>query len=441
MVTSDPAGDDAMVTTKRSLSSLRPFQEFASAGALGGIVLMVCASLALLWANSPWRESYFALWEIKIAIGFLPDPVTMSLHHWINDGIMALFFLLVGLEIKREFLVGELATLRQAALPVAAALGGMIVPATIYALINQGTAGAPGWGIPMATDIAFALGVLSLLGRSVPIGLKVFLTALAIVDDLGAVAVIALFYTASINWIPLTVSAGLVLALALMNVRGITALTPYLVLGAILWWALQASGIHATIAGVLLAMTVPSQTKINTAQFSEHARSLLDEFDKAETGDLLIITSKGQQEAVHSLRTLGKVVQSPLLRLEHSLQGPVTFLIMPVFALANAGVELGGVGVDRVVLGVLAGLLIGKPLGIFLFSLLAVRFGYATLPSNVTWRQLHAVAWLAGIGFTMSLFVADLAFGANILNTSAKVGIIGASVLAGVVGLALLRRV
>ena len=422
------------------MGGLGPFQEFASAGAFGGIVLMMCASVALLWANSPWRESYFAIWETKIAVGLSPNPVTMSLHHWINDGIMALFFLLVGLEIKREFLVGELATLRQAALPVAAALGGMVVPATIYALVNFGTVGAAGWGIPMATDIAFALGVLSVLGRGVPIGLKVFLTALAIVDDLGAVLIIALFYTTSINWIALMVSAGVVVCLALMNVRGVTSLTPYLLLGMILWWTLYASGIHATIAGVVLAMTLPSQTRINTAQFSEQARSLLDEFDKAETGDLLIITSKGQQEAVHSLRTLGKIVQSPLLRLEHSLHGPVTFVIMPLFALANAGVALGAVAIDRVVVGVLAGLLLGKPLGIFLFSRVAVRLGYATLPSNVTWRQLHAVAWLAGIGFTMSLFVADLAFGASLLTTSAKVGIIGASVLAGIVGWALLRR-
>jgi NhaA family Na+:H+ antiporter len=422
------------------VGGLGPFQEFASAGAFGGIVLMMCASVALLWANSPWRESYFAIWETKIAVGLSPNPVTMSLHHWINDGIMALFFLLVGLEIKREFLVGELATLRQAALPVAAALGGMVVPATIYALVNFGTVGAAGWGIPMATDIAFALGVLSVLGRGVPIGLKVFLTALAIVDDLGAVLIIALFYTTSINWIALMVSAGVVVCLALMNVRGVTSLTPYLLLGMILWWTLYASGIHATIAGVVLAMTLPSQTRINTAQFSEQARSLLDEFDKAETGDLLIITSKGQQEAVHSLRTLGKIVQSPLLRLEHSLHGPVTFVIMPLFALANAGVALGAVAIDRVVVGVLAGLLLGKPLGIFLFSRVAVRLGYATLPSNVTWRQLHAVAWLAGIGFTMSLFVADLAFGASLLTTSAKVGIIGASVLAGIVGWALLRR-
>ena len=422
------------------MGGLGPFQEFASAGAFGGIVLMMCASVALLWANSPWRESYFAIWETKIAVGLSPNPVTMSLHHWINDGIMALFFLLVGLEIKREFLVGELATLRQAALPVAAALGGMVVPATIYALVNFGTVGAAGWGIPMATDIAFALGVLSVLGRGVPIGLKVFLTALAIVDDLGAVLIIALFYTTSINWIALMVSAGVVVCLALMNVRGVTSLTPYLLLGMILWWTLYASGIHATIAGVVLAMTLPSQTRINTAQFSEQARSLLDEFDKAETGDLLIITSKGQQEAVHSLRTLGKIVQSPLLRLEHSLHGPVTFVIMPLFELADAGVALGAVAIDRVVVGVLAGLLLGKPLGIFLFSRVAVRLGYATLPSNVTWRQLHAVAWLAGIGFTMSLFVADLAFGASLLTTSAKVGIIGASVLAGIVGWALLRR-
>jgi NhaA family Na+:H+ antiporter len=401
---------------------------------------MACAVIALLWANSPWSAAYFSLWETKVTVGLSSKPITMSLHHWINDGLMALFFLLVGLEIKREFLVGELATIGQAALPVAAAVGGMVLPATIYALINKGTAGAAGWGIPMATDIAFALGVLALLGRSVPVGLKVFLTALAIVDDLGAVAVIALFYTTSIDWTAVVYAGAVVGILVILNARGVTSLTPYLLLGAVLWWALQASGIHATIAGVLLAMTVPSQTKINTAQFSDQARSLLDEFDRSETGDLLIITSKGQQEAVHSLRNLGTIVQSPLLRLEHSLQGTVTFVIMPLFSLANAGVRLDSVAMDSVVVGVMAGLLVGKPLGIYLFSRMAVRFGIATLPSHVTWRQLHAVAWLAGIGFTMSLFVADLAFGAGVLNTSAKVGIIGASVLAGVVGWSLLRR-
>jgi NhaA family Na+:H+ antiporter len=429
--------------SQRVAAGLRPFQEFAAAGALGGVLLLACAVVALAWANSPWRESYFALWETKVAIGLAPRPITGSLHHWINDGLMAVFFLLVGLEIKREFLVGELASLRQAALPVAAALGGMIVPATIYALINRGGPAAAGWGIPMATDIAFALGVLAMLGRRVPIGLKVFLTALAIVDDLGAVAVIALFYTAGVQWNALMLAGVVMVALVVLNNRGVRALTPYLLFGLVLWAALLASGVHATIAGVLLALTIPSRTRINTAQFSERARSFIEEFDRAETGDLLIITSKGQQEAIHSFRALSEAVQGPLLRLEHSLHGVVTFAIMPLFALANAGVQVGAIApvlTDPATLGVAAGLLLGKPLGIYGFSRLAVRLGLARLPSEVSWSLLHGAAWLGGIGFTMSLFVAGLAFGAGSLNDAAKVGVLAGSTAAGIVGLLLVRR-
>jgi NhaA family Na+:H+ antiporter len=419
------------------------FEDFAGRGVLSGILLMGCTAIALIWANSPWAEHYFRLWETPVSIGLAEAPVSGSLHHWINDGLMAVFFLLVGLEIKRELLVGELASMRHAALPIAAAVGGMVVPATIYALVNAGGAGAAGWGIPMATDIAFALGVLTLLGPRVPIGLKVFLTALAIVDDMGAVLVIAVFYTSTIHAgalvLALTATAGLV-ALNRMQAKN---LGPYLLLGAILWAALLQSGIHATIAGVILALAVPSRTPLNAAEFSERARKLIDDFDRSETGDLLVLTSKGQQEAIYALDMTSSIALAPLLRLEHSLHGVVSFFIMPIFALANAGVALGGAGeslTSAVTVGVTAGLLAGKPLGVMFFSWLAIRLKLAQLPSGVSWQQLHGAAWLAGIGFTMSLFVGSLAFGEGALLDAAKVGILGASTIAGVVGWYLVKR-
>jgi NhaA family Na+:H+ antiporter len=417
------------------------FQDFAERGVLSGILLMVATAIALVWANSPWAASYFQFWEVELSIGFASQPITGSLHHWINDGLMAVFFLLVGLEIKRELLVGELSSFRHAALPIAAAIGGMLVPALLYAGINAGGPGASGWGIPMATDIAFALGVLTLLGPRVPAGLKIFLTALAIVDDMGAVVVIALFYTSAINAAALALAAMTMIALLALNRLGVRGLTPYLLIGVVLWGALLSSGIHATIAGVLIALAIPSRTRINALEFSTEARALLNDFDQSETGDLLVLTSPGQQEALYALEVAGDSVQAPLLKLEYALHGVVGYLIMPLFALANAGVALAGVGdvlADRVTLGVIAGLLLGKPAGVMLFSWLSVRSGVAELPSRVTWRHLHGAGWLAGIGFTMSLFVGSLAFGAGAMLAAAKVGILVASVLAGVVGWRLL---
>jgi NhaA family Na+:H+ antiporter len=421
----------------------RPFQEFAEKGILGGVLLLAATAIALAWANSPWRESYFHLWETQLVLGTAAEPVRGSLHHWINDGLMAVFFLLVGLEIKRELQVGELSSARQAALPIAAALGGMVVPAVLYAAVNLGGVGAQGWGIPMATDIAFALGVLTMLGPRVPLGLKIFLTALAIVDDMGAVLVIAIFYTSSINLAALGLAGVALLGLIVLNRARVSALTMYVLVGVVLWAALLKSGVHATIAGVLLALTIPSRTKINAMEFEERAKRLLDEFDESETGDLLVLTSKGQQEAIHALEVASAEVQAPLLRLEHRLHGVVAFGIMPLFALANAGVELSGVTeflANRVTLGVMLGLLAGKPLGIFGASWLAVRFGLAGLPTGVTWRMLHGAAWLGGIGFTMSLFVAGLAFGEGDLLNAAKVGVLVASTIAGVVGWRLVSR-
>ena len=422
---------------------LQPFQEFARIGSLGGVVLLMTTAVALVWSNSAWGDSYFHLWETPIAIGGADAPLTLSLHHWINDALMVVFFLLVGLEIKREVLVGELASPKQAALPIVAALGGMVVPALLYVLVNRSGPGSAGWGIPMATDIAFALGILALLGSRVPIGLKVFLAALAIVDDLGAVLVIAFFYTSNLVWGALAGAAVCIAILVTLNVRRVSALTPYLMVGLVLWYCILLSGIHSTIAGVILAFAIPTNSRINAEEFSQRARALLDDFDRTETGDLLVITSKGQQDALNGLDVAVSAVNAPLLKLEHSLQALVSFGIMPLFALSNAGVRLSGIGeamVSPVALGVVLGLVVGKMLGITTFSMVAVRLGLAALPSGVTWRTLHGAAWLGGIGFTMSLFVAGLAFADASLLDQAKIAVLGASTVAGIVGFVILRQ-
>jgi NhaA family Na+:H+ antiporter len=417
------------------------FQDFAKRGVLSGALLVTVTVIALVWANSPWSATYFELWKVDLSVGLASNPVRLSLHHWINDGLMSLFFLLVGLEIKREFLVGELSNPRQAVLPIAAAIGGMLLPSLLYAFVNFGGVGSRGWGIPMATDIAFSLGVLTLLGSRASIPLKVFLTALAIVDDMGAVLVIAVFYTSSLNTTALAIAGLFVLILFALNRRSVRSLTPYLLVGVALWGALLSSGIHATIAGVLLAMAIPSRTRINALEFSTTARGLLDDFDRSETGDLLVLTSKGQQEALYALGITRDGVHVPLLRLEQALHSVVSYAIMPLFALSNAGVALTGSSsllIDRVTIGVIVGLLIGKPGGIMLFSWIAVRLGWADLPAGASWKTLHGVAWLAGIGFTMSLFVGSLAFGESLLYDAAKVGILVASAIAGIVGWRLL---
>ena len=421
----------------------RPFQQFARTGATSGILLLIATTVALAWANSPWHAAYTAIWDSPVAVAVAGRSIELPLLAWINDGLMAAFFLLVGLEIKRELLAGELASVRQATLPIAAAIGGMLVPALLYLAFNPSGPAARGWGIPMATDIAFALGVLSLLGPRIPLGLKVFLTALAIVDDMGAVAVIAFFYSDTLHLGPLAVALGCLIVLVGLNVTRIRRLLPFLLVGIVLWFALHESGIHATIAGVVLALAIPVRTRINAEEFSSQARELLTEFDKAETGDLLVITSKGQQEAIHALERTSEGVQAPLLRLEHGLEPLVQYGIMPLFAFANAGVRLGGAEASPaapVTLGVLLGLVLGKPLGITLFAWLAVRLRLATLPAETSWRALHGVAWLGGIGFTMSLFIAAQAFEGTPLLYPAKLGILLGSTLAGSVGALLLRR-
>jgi NhaA family Na+:H+ antiporter len=423
---------------------LRPFQEFVNREASSGVLLLVCTFTALVWANSPWASSYTDVWHTPATIGIGPLVLSQSLLHWINDGLMAVFFFVVGLEIKREVLAGELATFRRAALPIAAAIGGMLVPAAIYGALNMGGEGAVGWGIPVATDIAFALGALALLGNRVPLSLKVFLTALAIVDDIGAVLVIALFYTAEISWLALVGGTLILGVLILANRVRVRDPRIYGILGVGLWLAFLESGVHATIAGVLLAMTIPAHSRINAGAFLDAGRQLLDEFGRAGTKNQGGWVSEEQQSALQALETACEQVETPLQRLEHALHPWVTFVIMPLFALANAGVSLQGdlmtVWTHPVSLGVLAGLVIGKQVGISIASWLAVKSRVASLPSGVTWQQVYGVSWLGGIGFTMSLFIASLAFGDNGLLTSAKLGILTASVIAGLVGYLLLAR-
>lgn len=422
---------------------LRPFRAFAQVSAAGGILLGISAIIALIWANSAWSDSYARLWSTHLVISAGNFSIDESLLHWVNDGLMAVFFFVVGLEIKREVLIGELASLRRAALPIAAAIGGMAVPALIYVALNPSGDAASGWGIPMATDIAFSLGVLALLGSRAPAALKIFLTALAIVDDMGAVLVIALFYTASIDWGALAWGAGGLVLLALANRLGVRRTIVYAALGVVVWAAFLASGVHATVAGILIAMTIPARSVIDADAFVARGRRLLDAFDRESKHGISAHSNEEQTAALQALEDSIDHVETPMQRLEHTLHPWVAFLILPIFALANAGVSLSGnlgaMLTEPVTLGVLLGLLLGKPIGITGASLLAVRLGIAAKPDGVSWTQIHGAAWLGGIGFTMSLFIAALAFGEGDRLDMAKIGIFTASVLAGITGWLLIR--
>ena len=423
---------------------LSPFQQFFQQEASSGILLIAATLLALIWANSQWAESYTALWHTYVSIKIGSFEIAKDLSHWINDGLMAVFFFVVGLEIKREVMVGELSSPRQAMLPIVAAIGGMIVPAGFYLIFNPSGPGSNGWGIPMATDIAFALGVLSLVGKRVPLSLKVFLTAVAIVDDLGAVLVIALFYTSEIMWVALAVAAVFLAALVLMNRLGVRDPVIYTLLGIALWVAFLKSGIHATIAGVLLAMTIPVRTRINTEEFISNASYFIEEFRKNGKSGESVLTNKNQRSLLIAIEASAEHAQTPLNRLEHALHPWVSYFIMPVFAFANAGVSLSGdilsIFAQPVTLGIMAGLVFGKQIGVFVSSYLAVKFKWADLPSGMTWTRLYGLSLLAGIGFTMSLFIASLAFGESEFLASAKAGILVASLLSGVFGAFILSR-
>ncbi len=422
---------------------LRPIQSFMKMEAGSGVLLLTMALVALVWANSPWSATYFDFWKIQFTVGAGSFMIQKPILLWVNDGLMALFFFLVGLEIKREVLTGELSSPRQAVLPFAAAIGGMVVPAGLYALVTGNTPFLSGWGIPMATDIAFALGILALLGSRAPVSLKIFLTALAIIDDLGAVLVIAFLYTHGLNLVAIAIGGAILVALAIGNRLGIQKTAFYVVLGIFLWLAFLKSGVHATIAGVLLALTIPAKRQIDVGSFKDKAGSILGSLfhpDKA------LPTIEDEQHAVHALEVLSKGASTPLSRMEHALHGWVAFVIMPVFALANAGVDLRSIPilealVHPVALGIILGLFVGKQVGVALFSWVAIRLGLAEMPKDVTWPQLYGVAILTGIGFTMSLFIGGLSFDDPEIIDRAKAGILTASFLAGIVGYVLLRKV
>ena len=420
-----------------------PIQEFLHQQASGGILLIIATVIALAWANSPFADSYHHLWHTYIKIDVGGIGLNYSLHHWINDGLMVIFFFVVGLEIKREMLVGELSSAKKAALPIAAALGGMIFPALIYTMFNLGSEGASGWGIPMATDIAFVVGILALLGNRVPLALKIFILALAIVDDLGAVLVIAIFYTSNISYTSLLVGAGLIVLLIAMNRMGVRNLLVYTLVGIALWLAFLKSGVHATVAGVLLAFTIPVSSRINTKKFKNETENLLKDFDNAgEHGDD-VLTNSERLTIVDQIENNCEKILTPLQRFEHGLHPWVSFFIMPVFALANAGVavsdELGSALTHPVSIGIVLGLFLGKQIGIFSFSYLAVKLKLASEPEGVSWKKIYAASVIAGIGFTMSLFIANLAFNSPELLNISKVGILAGSLLSGIVGFIILK--
>ncbi len=421
------------------------FARFFRSEAAGSVLLLFATLVALAWANSPWAEIYDRLLHAKFGISWGGAVHALSLHHWVNDGLMALFFFVVGLEIKRELVVGQLSTLRSAILPVGAALGGLAVPALIYVAFNAGGPGARGWGIPMATDIAFALGVLALVGPRAPVGLRVFLTALAIADDLGAVAVISTFYTDQINFTALVAAGCLLMLLVALARLGFHRVALYAPLAIGVWVATLLSGVHATVAGVVLAMLVPVRARIDPGQFLGTVRRGLGELETARLSRDSMVSDKVQLAAIEDLHdATGKFLPAGLA-LEHALHPWTAFVILPVFALFNAGVRLDGglheVLASPVSLGIVLGLFVGKQVGITLASWIAVRVGAAELPEGVTFAQVWGASILAGIGFTMSIFVAGLAFPDGSLVSAAKIGILAASALAGVTGYIALRLV
>jgi NhaA family Na+:H+ antiporter len=440
--------DDQSSSWEKAFKRIRtPLEEFIHDEAAGGLLLMICAALAMLLANSSLSKWYESFLHAKITVEAGPYVLSHTVHHWINDGLMALFFFVVGLEIKREILVGELADIRQAALPIAGAIGGMIAPALIYFMFNPASETSSGWAIPMATDIAFAIGVLVLLGDRVPKALVGFLLALAIVDDLGAVIVIALFYTKTIVWSALFVAGFIFVLLTLCNIVGIRTPLPYLLLGVLLWLAMLKSGIHATLAGVLTALTIPASSKCTAQMFSKFSREMLDRFDKSQKSGESIMENSEQQAVLQGVEDAVHGMEAPLQRLEHGLHHWVSFLIIPVFAFANAGIAIdfstfGQTFTHPVTLGIVTGLILGKFFGIFGACWLMLKIGNFRLPNGVSLEHLAGVSFLAGIGFTMSIFVGELAFAdQQDFLLKAKTGVIAASLIAGCLGAGWLYKV
>lgn len=422
---------------------IRPFEAFASLEASGGILMLLMTAAALIWVNSSLQPYYKELLHFPISLGVGDLRFERSIHFWINEILMTIFFFVVGLEVKREVLVGELASIRQAALPAAGALGGVVVPALIYYLLNQGTPAERGWGVPMATDIAFVLGALAVLRSRLPASLAVFLVSLAIFDDLCAVVVIALFYSSDLQ-LHLLGYAALVLALlAGINVLGFRRPLPYVLLGIVLWVLVYKSGIHATVAGVFLALTIPCRSAFDTCAFADSAGEVIGEFDSQEACGYTLHLHERNQAVIRTLEEMCHRMEPPLQRMEHFLHPWVTFAIMPLFALANAGVGLHwGFLRDALAssesLGIILGLFAGKQVGIFVAVWLAVKSGAALMPEGVNFKHVYGGAILCGIGFTMSLFIAELSFPDPELLAGAKIAILVASVLSGLVGMLVL---
>ena len=434
------------VEKKLNQHLMLPIKLFMGREKSGGIVLILSVTLAMLLANSNIAESYFHFFEQEVGFIVNGEPyLNYSLHHWINDGLMAMFFFVVGLELKREFIGGELADIRNTILPIGAAIGGMIVPALIFLSLNIGTPQTMGWGIPMATDIAFALGVVYLLGDKVPVSAKVFLTTLAIVDDLGAVLVIAFFYTSELSIASLLFGLCFLAVMFIGNRLGIKSLFFYAVLGiGGVWVTFLLSGIHATIAAVLAAFMIPADAKINESVYLKRMKKLTRRFEKEEPNEVRTL-EEGQVDVLTHIQHDTEIAIPLLQQLEHKMSPIVTFLIMPIFAIANAGISftdlsLSDIFSTHVAVGVTLGLLLGKPIGIIGATFLMVKMRWATLPSAITRRTLLGLGMLASIGFTMSMFISTLAFTDELLMTQAKLGIFLASILGGIGGYVLLNK-
>jgi NhaA family Na+:H+ antiporter len=420
-----------------------PFQKFVRKVVTGGFLLFAATVIALLWANIA-HESYLAFWHTELSLRLGPMEITRSVQHWIDEALMTLFFFTVGLEIKRELIIGELASFKRASLPVAAAAGGMIVPALIYTMFNYGTPTANGWGIPMATDIAFALAVIAILGHRIPFGIRIFLSALAISDDIGAVLVIALFYTQSIAWYYLLVALFFLGGIVLANMLWVRYTLLYVLLGVGVWIAILGSGIHATVAGVVVALLIPAQGRYDTATFIQKVFRYLEKFDCDSTscGHTVLINQQ-HLSIIQNIENACHQTQTPLQRMLGALNSWVALVILPLFALANAGVYVVGLDIQAalaspITLGVLLGLVIGKPLGIFSFTFGASKLLNAPLSHGVTWPHILGASMLGGIGFTMSIFIGGLSFANPEFIELSKIGVIGGSLISGALGLALL---
>jgi len=420
---------------------ITPFQKFVRIESLSGILLFGATILAVILANSPLSERFQSIWQYKIGFGTSGFELAKPLILWINDGLMAIFFFLIGLEIKRELLIGELNSVKKASFPLFAAIGGMILPVVLFLILNKNPENSHAWGIPMATDIAFSLAILTILGKRVPLGLKVFLTAFAIVDDLGAVIVIALFYSESIQWSLLAIALVMLVILFFLSYRRIYSKWVILIFGIVIWVLFLKAGIHPTIAGVLLAFTIPIRQRIEMETYVDKLCDIVEDIKESNVANSPLL-SKEQIESIDDMEEWTEKVQSPLQHLEHTLHNWVAYLIMPVFALSNAGVAFKGGGAPDNNLGmiIVISLVAGKLIGVTLFSWISVRLGFAELPEEVNFKQVTGIALLAGVGFTMSIFVANLAFsGSPLLLDSAKAGILIGSLIAGIAGYAVLR--